>query len=306
MQNPVYRGRFAPSPTGPLHFGSIVAAMGSYLQAKSQGGEWLVRIDDIDPPREIPGIADNILFTLEQLGFEWDGNILFQSENSRLYQEVVDSLLANKQAYFCRCSRKMIQQANQDQENKTRYPGTCRELGLSPPAHSESPDPYSVRVITNENTISFDDAIQGQQEVNLEKTSGDFVIQRRDGFFSYHLASGFDDAEQGITEVVRGSDLLDSTACQLHIQKQLKLSTPRYCHLPVALNSEGQKLSKQSYAAAVKLEMPVKLLCNTLKFLGHLPPKNLESGSISEFWEWAINNWEINNVGKHAKEISDE
>lgn len=223
----IYRGRFAPSPTGPLHFGSLIAAVGSYLQAKQQHGEWLVRIDDIDPPREKKGAATDILTTLEGFGFEWDSDVLYQSSKLQHYQEAVNNLIKQQLAYPCSCSKKSILKKTGQTEGEVVYPGFCRDKPL------EKSSEYSVRLRCSSEHIHFDDTIQGKQAINLEKLKGDFVIQRRDHHFSYQLATGIDDAEQGITEVVRGADLLDCTACQLHVQHMLNLPSPHYCHLPV-------------------------------------------------------------------------
>jgi glutamyl-Q tRNA(Asp) synthetase len=210
-----YKGRFAPSPTGPLHFGSLVAAVGSYLQARHAKGKWLLRIDDIDPPREQNGAADNILKTLEQFGFEWDEDVKYQSERQSFYQDIVDELISQHQAYPCSCSRSSILKRTGQRKGEIIYPGFCRNGPL------EKSSEYSIRLRTDGEWVQFKDLLMGELKVNLEKTRGDFILQRRDRLFSYHLASGVDDAEQGITEVVRGSDLLNCTPSQLYVQKVL-------------------------------------------------------------------------------------
>lgn len=285
-----YRGRFAPSPTGPLHFGSLVAAVGSYLQAKHQHGEWLVRIDDIDPPREIDGAADNILKTLEDFGFEWDENVLYQSSRQHYYQDIVDELVKQELAYPCSCSRTSILKKTGQVNGETIYPGFCRNGPL------ENSSDYTVRIRCNSEPICFNDAIQGKQNFNLEKNHGDFVIQRRDHYFAYHLATGIDDSEQKITEVVRGADLLNCTPNQLHIQHSLNLSSPQYSHLPVAVNHTGQKLSKQNHAKAINPNESVELLYKTLKFLGQMPSIELMNVSQKEIWGWAIKHWQLDLV----------
>lgn len=290
-----YRGRFAPSPTGPLHFGSLVAAMGSYLQAKHQNGEWLLRIDDIDPPREQKGAADDILRTLEGFGFEWDENVQYQSNRLERYQEAVHDLLKQRLAYPCSCSRKSIIKKTGQTKGETVYPGFCRDGPLE--KLTESSD-YSIRLRCNNDLIHFNDAIQGQQTCNLENLNGDFILQRRDGYFSYHLASGIDDAEQQITEVVRGADLLSCTPSQIHVQHMLNLSSPHYCHLPIAVNEKGQKLSKQSHAKPLDMKDSVALLCKTLKFLGQMPPIELMNANQEEIWKWAKNHWQLDLVPK--------
>jgi len=285
-----YRGRFAPSPTGLLHFGSLIAAMGSYLQAKQRGGEWFVRIDDIDPPREQAGAKDNILFTLEQFGFEWDGPVFYQSHNFKRYQAAVDDLVKRQLAYPCSCSRaQIIKKANQV-KGHIIYPGYCRTGPLEKSAE------HSIRLRCDKETIVFNDAIQGEQSINLDTSMGDFIIQRRDQLFSYHLASAIDDAEQGITEVVRGADLLGCTPNQLHLQHSLNLPSPEYCHLPVVINAAGQKLSKQTHAEPVNAKDSVVLLYKTLKFLGQMPPINLIKGSQEDIWQWAKTHWQLDLV----------
>lgn len=289
-----YRGRFAPSPTGLLHFGSLVTAVGSYLQAKSQQGEWLLRIDDIDPPREQKGAVQHILHTLEAFGFEWDGEVLYQSHNQQRYQDAVDQLRAQKLAYACSCSRAQIMQMNTQHDGKIVYPGTCRNGAQS------TSTTHSIRLRCNEREIEFVDALQGRQATNLEKSSGDFVLQRRDGYFSYHLASGIDDAEQGITEVVRGADLLESTFCQLHVQNMLALNSPQYCHLPVVVNHKGQKLSKQSHAKPILPEKAIPLLYDALTFLGQTPTVDFLEATMTEAWQWACSHWKIKNIANKS------
>ena len=289
-----YRGRFAPSPTGPLHFGSLIAATGSYLQAKSQQGEWFIRIDDIDPPREVKGAADNILFTLENFGFEWDGEVFYQSQNLQRYESAITTLLKEQLAYPCSCSRSSILKMTGLDNGHTIYPGLCRNGPLKKSAD------YSIRLRSNNHLVCFDDKIQGKHKVNVEKTNGDFILQRRDKHFSYHLASGIDDAEQGISEVVRGKDLLECTPCQIYVQQTLNLATPDYCHLPIAVNESGQKLSKQTYAEALNTENSVHLLYKTLKFLGQMPPKQLINASQEELWLWAKTHWRLDRVPKES------
>lgn len=294
-----YRGRFAPSPTGALHFGSLIAAMGSYLQAKHHKGEWLIRIDDIDPPREQAGTSKQILNTLEQFGFEWDGQVLYQSHNLKRYQAAVNDLKKQYQAYPCSCSRKQIIKKTQQTTGNVIYPGFCRNGPL------EDSSECSIRLRTNNEAVIFHDVIQGQQTTNLEKDIGDFILQRRDRYFSYQLASGIDDAEQGITEVVRGADLLGCTPCQLHVQHMLNLSSPDYCHLPIVVNAAGQKLSKQTYAEPINAKEAVLLLYKTLKFLGQMPPINLIKGSQEDIWHWAITHWRLNLVPAKLQQTID-
>ncbi len=305
MSPNTYRGRFAPSPTGPLHFGSLIAAVGSYLQAKHHQGEWLIRIDNIDPPREQKGAADDILKTLESFGFEWDYDVLYQSSKLQRYQDAVNDLIKQKLAYPCSCSKRSIKQKTGQTEREIIYPGYCRN---GPLIKSDEPleksSDYSIRLRCNNDLIHFEDAIQGKQDINLEKYKGDFIIQRRDRYFSYQLATGIDDAEQGITEVVRGADLLDCTPCQLHVQNVLNLTSPQYCHLPIALNDEGQKLSKQRHAKAITIKDSVVLLYSALKFLGQKPPEDLMKTSQDELWLWAKSHWQLDWVPKSNPDIN--
>ena len=294
LQQP-YRGRFAPSPTGPLHFGSLIAATGSYLQAKHQRGEWLIRIDDIDPPREQKGATTDILNTLEAFGFEWDASILYQSSRRERYQEAVDQLIKQKKAYPCSCSRKSIIEKTGQTKGEIIYPGYCRN-GMQ--VEHENITNYSIRLRCHEKPICFEDALQGPQSVNLEQDVGDYILQRRDHFFAYHLASGIDDVEQNITEVVRGADLLGCTPCQLYVQQALNLASPEYCHLPIVVDETGQKLSKQSHAKAIKPKDSVYLLYKTLKFLGQMPSIELIESSQEDIWCWAKEHWRLDLVPK--------
>lgn len=281
-----YRGRFAPSPTGPLHFGSLIAALGSYLEARSRGGEWLVRIEDLDPPREVAGASDLILSTLERFGFEWDGEVWFQSRRHEAYLEALSALSRDGLTYRCHCSRKEIQ----EQQRRLAlphgvYPGTCRTRPASPKER------HAIRLLTEGQQVIFNDGLQGRIEEDVANDVGDFVLHRADGLFAYQLAVVVDDAEQGITEIVRGSDLLYSTARQIVLQRQLGYATPAYQHLPVAVNNEGQKLSKQTHAPALDLENPMPALWQALDFLGQKPPHELLEGDLASLWRWAIENW---------------
>jgi glutamyl-Q tRNA(Asp) synthetase len=286
----MYRGRFAPSPTGPLHFGSLVTAVGSYLQAKSQNGKWLVRIEDLDPPRTVKGAAKQILLTLEKYGLYWDGPIWHQSSRSASYAEALRILKGMNLAYACGCSRKEIMELAQARVGYPVYPGTCRN-GL--PKGREA---RALRLRTDDQLIEFEDVFQGRFSQALEQEVGDFVIHRADGVYAYQLAVVLDDADQDITQVVRGCDLLDSTPRQIFLQKLLELPTPGYAHLPVVVNEQGQKLSKQTGAAPVDLDTPLTLLVDTLRLLGQNPPPELLEGELDSFWRWAIANWCPENV----------
>ena len=236
-------GRFAPSPTGPLHFGSLLAAVASYLQARCMRGQWLVRIEDIDPPREQPDSVTQILRALEAYGFEWDGEVSLQSANREAQDAAAESLLNQGLAYRCGCSRRDLQSERQGKLG-TIYPGNCR-AGFGG-------DEYAIRVRVDDEPVVFEDRLQGPQSQSLESESGDFIIVRRDGLIAYQLAVVVDDSLQGITEVVRGIDLMDSTPRQIWLQRLLGLSTPAYMHIPVAVNAAGQKLSKSTGAAGIR------------------------------------------------------
>lgn len=282
-----YRGRFAPSPTGPLHFGSLIAAVGSYLQARSCGGEWLVRMEDVDTPRTVPGADREILELLTAYGMSWDGPVTYQSPREPVYQAALHTLLEENRAYPCACSRKDFP--------GPVYPGTCRK-GLPPEREARS-----VRVRTNKASIHFQDRLQGNFLQHLEKDVGDFILRRADGLTAYQLAVVVDDAEQGITEVVRGNDLLDSTPRQIHLQRLLSLPTPDYLHLPIAVNKEGNKLSKQTFAEPLNPEEPTPALRKALAFLGQEPSPPSVDGNLELLWNWAIDHWDLARI---PKEIS--
>ena len=291
-----YIGRFAPSPTGLLHFGSLVCAMGSYLQARKHCGQWLLRIEDIDPPREVVGASDAIVHSLERLGFEWDGAVSYQSQRQSLYDDAIDQLQA--QLYACNCSRKTLaayrrQATAHAKIANTVYPGICRHRQLPPKNHA-----LRIRACGE---VDIDDAIQGRIHVDLSTQVGDFVVRRRDGLFAYHLAVVVDDAQQGVSEVVRGADLLAQTPSHIHLQRCLGLPTPRYCHLPVATDPSGQKLSKQNGAKPIDTLPAIALLINAWRFLGQTrfeeTPINIE-----EFWSIASTQWQLDHVPRSMTE----
>jgi glutamyl-Q tRNA(Asp) synthetase len=281
-----YRGRFAPSPTGPLHFGSLVAAVGSFLDARSRDGEWLLRMEDLDPPREMPGATDAILQTLDDYGLHWDGPVIYQSSRDSLYDTALARLDDAGQLYPCGCTRSDIARALPPDKPAGYYAGLCRD-GL--PAGRE---PRSIRVRVADIGIRFMDRLQGEQQEWLPNTSGDFVLRRADGLFAYQLAVVVDDAEQGITDIVRGADLLDSTGKQIYLQQLLGLPTPAYLHLPVAVNAQGEKLSKQTRALPVSSKHCSETLCAVLKFLGQSLEPGLESAALSDIWQWAREHWD--------------
>jgi glutamyl-Q tRNA(Asp) synthetase len=268
-------GRFAPSPSGDLHFGSLVTAVGSYLEAKTTGGRWLLRIEDIDPPREIAGSATRIINDLRRLGMEPDDGILYQSSRLDAYQGAVDELLARGLAYPCVCSRK-------DMPASGIYPGTCRS-GIA-----DNKKPLSIRFHIGDSTCQFKDKLQGKISDTPARMGGDFIIKRSDGLFAYQLAVVVDDHFQGVTHIVRGADLLGSTSRQICLQKALGVNTPVYMHLPVALSADGKKLSKRDQADPVKQKSPAYAVEQALHFLGQYPPARL---SLDDLWGWALEHW---------------
>jgi glutamyl-Q tRNA(Asp) synthetase len=292
----VYRGRFAPSPTGPLHFGSLIAAVGSYLEARTHNGEWLVRMEDVDTPRTISGAAENILHCLAAFGMTWDGEVMYQSTRAAAYHDALTQLHARGVLYGCACTRREIADSAIHGIEGPIYPGTCRD-GL--PAGHVVRLARATRLRTNgtQNArIAFDDAVQGAITQDVEHAVGDFVVARADGLIAYQLAVVVDDAAQGITDIVRGADLLDSTPRQILLQRLLKLPTPRYAHLPVAVNAQGEKLSKQTLAPPLNPQQPSPHLVAALRFLGQEPPASLEQHPPSQIWDWAMAHWQLRRV----------
>ncbi len=285
-----YKGRFAPSPSGALHFGSLIAATGSYLQARQQQGEWLLRIDDIDPPRVVAGATGQILRHLETYGFEWDGEVSYQSQHQARYRDMLRQLRQQGLVYPCGCSRASLA-THLDPAHPDVYPGICRH-GLAPGQTERS-----LRVRTDNRVIQFQDRLQGPQQMAMETECGDFVVKRADGLFAYQLATAVDDALQGITEVVRGADLLESTYRQIHLQQLLSLPSPVYAHLPLACNTLGEKLSKKTHATAIE-QLPVtETLYQVLAFLGQNPPPDLrQDATLQELWQWAIQYWQLERI----------
>jgi glutamyl-Q tRNA(Asp) synthetase len=285
-ERPRYRGRFAPSPTGPLHFGSLVTAVGSYLDARHYGGEWLVRIEDLDRARVVPGSADQILKTLDTFGFEFDPNALSQSTRDDAYAAALAKLRAAGRVYECSCSRAEIAAATQSVDcDEPFYPGWCRN-GIRDPAK-----PTAVRFRVDPSPICFLDSIQGAQTFDLTTATGDFVVRRKGGLFAYQLAVTADDAYQEITHVVRGADLLVSTPRQIDLQRALGLPTPAYAHLPLAVDCNEIKLSKSQGAAAVDPEDAIGEIHRALRFLAQQPPDDLLRAQLSTLWEWAFEHW---------------
>jgi glutamyl-Q tRNA(Asp) synthetase len=290
-----YRGRFAPSPTGPLHFGSLIAAVASYLEARTHKGEWLVRIEDVDEMRTLPGAADNILLTLDNYGFEWDGDILYQTNRKEAYAEALYQLETQDLVYRCICSRKDLQEHAKQGEYGFIYPGTCEHL-----QHSSQTE-YSLRIKTDNKKIEFTDAIMGIYGHQLKSEMGDFIIRRRDGLFAYQLAVVVDDGFQNITDIVRGVDILDSTPRQIYLQQCLNVTTPSYTHLPVAVNDKGDKLSKQTGAIGINEKADIEMLVNCMNFLDQGMPAELKKASLKTFWEWAFESWDLDKTPRQAE-----
>lgn len=284
-------GRFAPTPSGPPHFGTLLAAIASYLHAKSNDGQWLLRIEDLDPPRVVPGATDSMLHTLEAFALFWDGELMFQSQRESAYQDALHQLLQHDRAFPCCCTRRVLIHAKQGAEGVI-YPGTCRN-GLAPGQAAHS---YRARI--TEAPIEFLDGVQGLIRENLAQTTGDFIIRRGDGYFAYQLAVVVDDAAQGITQVVRGADLLSSTARQIHLQHQLGLTEPEYLHIPIVLDSLGRKLSKSEAAPTLHPDNPAACWHQALQCLGQSPPDDLQS--VTELRDWALANWRPERIPRQA------
>ena len=291
----MYIGRFAPSPTGPLHFGSLVAAVASYCEAKTHEGKWLLRMEDLDKPREVKSAATTILKQLEGLGFEWDDTILYQSQRSEFYADALALLKNQHLIYPCTCTRREIADSSIHLGIEGAiYPGTCLHHAIKDNAA------IAWRIKTPNKTFCFIDAIQGNTCQNLYQDIGDFVLKRADGLFAYQLAVVVDDAEQGVTNIVRGADLLDSTPRQIYLQQMLHYSTPHYAHVPIACNSAGEKLSKQTLAAPVEAGGTAYHLFHALEFLGQMPPPSLQFETPEIIWQWAKSNWQLAKI-PHCK-----
>ncbi|RYY79729.1 MAG: tRNA glutamyl-Q(34) synthetase GluQRS [Moraxellaceae bacterium] len=276
-----YKGRFAPSPTGPLHFGSLLTALASFCEAKAHAGQWLLRIEDTDIPRIQPGAETAILTALGAFGFEWDEEVVFQRQRLALYEAALEQLQQHDLIYACQCSRKQL-------TGLTTYPQTCRTLNLPFEQHA-------IRLKTLTQTICFDDLIQGHCCENLSQTTGDFVLKRRDGIISYQLAVVVDDALQGITHVVRGADLLDNTSRQIWLGQCLNVPQLHYCHIPLAMNEQGQKLSKQNLAKPLDLKQAPQLIQQALQALNQ---PDVEVDSPKKMLAQAVSQWDIGKVVK--------
>lgn len=287
----MYTGRFAPSPTGLLHIGSLLTAVASYADARSNGGKWLVRMEDLDPPREMPGAASHILHTLEAFGFEWDGEVAYQSRRYALYEETLCRLKTARLVYPCHCSRKDWQAAAVHGADGFVYNGRCRNPQQRPALQGKQP---AWRIRVPDRVIGFSDGIVGGYAQNLARDIGDFVLLRADGFWAYQLAVVADDADQGITHIVRGQDLLVSTPRQIYLQRCLGFATPHYAHLPLLVNKHGQKWSKQTLAPALDENHKEQLLRQVLQYL-NLPPAP-EVSRPQALLSWAIEHWQPHKI----------
>lgn len=286
-------GRFAPSPTGPLHFGSLLAAVGSYCMARRAGGRWLLRVEDLDTPRVVPGAADQIMRSMEQLGLLWDGPVVWQSGRQDAYQAAIDHLQQRGLLFDCACSRKeILASAPHPGEEGPVYPGTCRS-GLAPGRSARSQ-----RIKVSRELICFVDTVYGRQGQCLAPTVGDFVLRRADGLFAYQLAVVVDDADAGVTQVVRGADLLSSTPRQIYLQMCLGYRTPQYCHLPLALGRQGEKISKRHGGVAnlVQSGREGELLGRALRFLGQAVPAAVERLPAAELLAWGVAHFDVSRV----------
>lgn len=280
-----YRGRFAPSPSGHLHFGSLITALASFLDAKKNLGTWLVRIEDIDPPREIKGAAKAILTTLESYGLQWDEEPLYQSEQSDYYLDLIEQLFVHHQCYYCQCTRAQIKAIG------GVYQGHCRHI-------NHKKEHSAIRVINDNPIENYHDLIQGNNSCNQALAQEDFTIVRKDGLFAYQLAVVADDIFQNITHVIRGCDLLEPTARQLSFFQLLNNKAPFYGHIPLAVTEQGYKLSKQNKAPAINNQHPQPTLIAALTFLGQQPPEALLHASVDEIITWAIEHWQLSSVPK--------
>lgn len=288
METIPHRGRFAPTPSGPLHLGSLLTALASWLDARHRGGRWLLRIDDLDRERRVRGLADEFQAILTRFGFEWDGNVSFQSDRHHLYQEALSALKRDGRCYACRCSRSMLTAAQAAEPgSEPVYAGTCRQDA------SAADVPHALRFAIGPDTaaVEFDDAIQGRYRQDCAREAGDFIVRRRDGQCAFHLAVVVDDAASGVTEVVRGADLLSSTPRQILLQRALGLPTPRYAHLPLLTEPDGCKLAKSRRAVPLAADAASRQLWQALDWLEQSPPPELAAAPVREIWDWAIPSW---------------
>lgn len=293
MSDKHYIGRFAPSPSGALHFGSLVAALGSYLDARSRQGHWWVRIEDIDPPREISGAADTILFQLEHYGLHWDGDVLWQSQRSEAYLDVLSQLRARQQSYYCHCSRRHIR------ANGGYYDGHCRHLALSA-------DHAAVRFSQQHPVYAFSDQLRGEIQADPRLAAEDFIIHRRDGLFAYNLAVVVDDHYQGVNQIVRGADLIEPTVRQISLYQQLGWPVPAYLHLPLVVTPDGNKLSKQNHAPALPEGDPRPQLIRALQVLGQTLHTDWRDMTTERLLAQAVLGWRRDKIPVNNTLIPDE
>jgi glutamyl-Q tRNA(Asp) synthetase len=284
-----YVGRFAPTPSGPLHFGSLVAALASYLDAHAHGGQWLLRIEDIDPPRCQVGASDDILRTLDLFGLHWHGEVLYQSQQLDYYHQALAELQQQGRLFYCTCSRSQL-------KGHSTYPGFCRAQQSAPE------DPHSTRICAPDLELGFSDLFMPSYQENLAQQVGDFILQRKDGPYAYQLAVVVDDALQSINHVIRGADLYDQTPRQIFLQRCLGYSTPSYGHIPLIMSPQGQKLSKQNLATAITAEQAPALITDALQRLGQALPKELHKAPIAEQLSWGISNWQRQSVPSHGED----
>jgi glutamyl-Q tRNA(Asp) synthetase len=285
---PLYVGRFAPTPSGDLHLGSLYTAAASYLDARAHGGRWLLRMEDLDRPREVPGSAAGILETLERFGFEWDGPVERQSGRTEFYENALRRLRAAHLTFACACSRAQL-------EDELRYPGTCRHRGLA-----EAPN-TGLRLAVDSRTIEFTDRVQGSFRQDVAAAVGDIVLKRRDQLHAYVLAVVVDDAQQGVTHVVRGADLLDNTPRQILLQQLLGLPEPLYAHVPLLIEADGGKLAKSRRSVQLGRDAVLPQLLKVLSMLGLAPPASLNGAAVSAVWAWAIGKWEVEGVPRRLE-----
>lgn len=283
-----YIGRFAPTPSGPMHFGSLVAAGASYLDAKFNGGLWLVRVDDLDTPRVVPGAAEQILNQLMDYGFTWDQKVVYQAERTDRYQAALDQLYSKGLVYACSCSRKQIQTRCQS----TIYDGYCRSKSLASGMNQAE------RFLVPDQRLVFQDMFQGQQTFDTRSQLGDFILKRSDGFFAYHLACALDDLEQGVTHVIRGFDLIQSTFAQRLLSNALANKTLKYGHHPLVVNDQNIKFSKSAASPAITKQKVKENLVLMLEFLNQSPPKYLNEAEVDDILQWGIAHWDRKKVGQ--------
>jgi glutamyl-Q tRNA(Asp) synthetase len=288
---PPYIGRFAPTPSGDLHLGSLYTAVASFLDARAHGGSWLLRIEDLDRPREIPGSAAGILRTLEHFGFEWDGSVTRQYDRSERYEDALHRLRSEERTFACSCSRAQLAQVEDD----LRYPGTCRTRPVAAGMQA------AIRVRVDPGHVLFTDRIQGTYRQDVAAAVGDLILKRRDQIYAYVLAVTVDDAAQGVTHIVRGADLLDNTPRQIYLQRLLGLAEPSYAHVPVLTEADGSKLAKSRRSVRLDADSPLPQLLFVFSLLGLAPPSSLKAATIPAAWSWAITQWSVNKVPKRLE-----